>query len=256
MDKRYQFHTNNKDVKDSLFKFVAYLLGGKWKDINSVDTDNKERIICLDLSSLSDEILFSVTSMIGRMVLELKKRMGPIRINPKTKKVESNNDTPIVMVLEEAHNYLPEHTDSIHAMTSRNVYERIAKEGRKFGLGLIISSQRPSELSKTLLSQCNSYIVHRIQNPEDKRYFESIVSPATKDLLDQLPILAPGHALIFGACLEVPAIVEVHIPKEGKRPHSDNPPMLDLWQNKISWEKIDRLCKEWQKENGGKKNGK
>jgi DNA helicase HerA-like ATPase len=82
---------------------------------------------------------------------------------------------PVVLVLEEAQNYIREGRKSEEESISKQVFERIAREGRKFGLGLVVASQRPSELSKTVLSQCNSFVVHRLQNPEDLRYFREIV---------------------------------------------------------------------------------
>ena len=105
---------------------------------------------------------------------------------------------PIAIVLEEAQNYIPQmDRNKDRVSISKRVFERIAREGRKYGLSLIISSQRPSELSKTILSQCNSFIVHRLQNPEDQTYVKQLVSTANADILNQLPILPQQHAIIM-----------------------------------------------------------
>ena len=79
------------------------------------------------------------------------------------------------------------HVTSERQQRAREVFEKIAKEGRKFGLSLVVASQRPSELSRTVLAQCNSFIVHRIQNPDDQEYFKSVISGINRELLDQLP---------------------------------------------------------------------
>lgn len=114
-----------------------------------------------------------------------------------------------MLVLEEAQNYIgqprPGEDDSI----SRVVFERIAREGRKYGLKLVVASQRPSELSKTVLSQCSSFVVHRLQNPEDLRYLKDIVPGIYGPLLDQLPALAPQTALVLGECVRAPALVQI-----------------------------------------------
>lgn len=78
------------------------------------------------------------------------------------------------------------------------MFEKIAREGRKYGLSLIVSSQRPSELSKTILSQCNTFIVHRIQNPDDQKYIRQLVSAANEYILNQLPVLPQQHAIVMG----------------------------------------------------------
>ena len=78
---------------------------------------------------------------------------------------------PIVLILEEAHHYIPERAQTERQQRATQVFEKIAKEGRKFGVGLLIASQRPSELSKTIMAQCNSFIVHRIQNPRRSTIF-------------------------------------------------------------------------------------
>ena len=113
---------------------------------------------------------------------------------------DARGSFPVVMVLEEAQNYIREPRFGEEESISRGTFERIAREGRKYGLGLVVASQRPSELSKTVLSQCSSFIVHRLQNPDDLRYFREIVPGLFAPLLDQLPALAPQTALVLGEC--------------------------------------------------------
>jgi DNA helicase HerA-like ATPase len=134
-------------------------------------------IVVLDLSLLAAEVLENVTALIGRLILEFLQRLGEYGGEA------ARGSLPVVMVLEEAQNYIREPRFAEDESISRIVFERIAREGRKYGLGLVVASQRPSELSKTVLSQCSSFIVHRLQNPEDLRYFKEIVPGIYEPLL-------------------------------------------------------------------------
>ncbi len=130
---------------------------------------------------------------------------------------------PIVIVLEEAQNYIAENKYSV----AKTVFERIARDGRKYGISLIVSSLRPSELSKTVLSQCNSFIIHRLQNPEDQKYIRGLVSSANADILDQLPVIPQQHAIITGDCVRAP--IQVRIDDVYPTPNSHNPRYIENW---------------------------
>jgi DNA helicase HerA-like ATPase len=96
-----------------------------------------------------------------------------------------------------------------------------------FGLSLLISSQRPSELSKTVLSQCNTFIVHRLQNPDDQKYIRQIVSSANEDILNQLPVLPQQHAIIMGEAVRSP--IQVRLRDALPKPNSENPSYVETW---------------------------
>jgi DNA helicase HerA-like ATPase len=137
---------------------------------------------------------------------------------------------PYVLVLEEAHNYLRPYREgeSQGIRLARDTFERIAKEGRKFGLSLMIASQRPSDVSATVLSQCANFVVHRIQNPDDIDYFKKILPTGSRDVLDQLPILAPGDGLLIGSAVNVPARVRVRRPSP--EPLRETPKPWEAWR--------------------------
>ena len=124
-------------------------------------------------------------------------------------------EEPWVIVLEEAHNYVrPRRQIEDRGLTiSREAFERIAKEGRKFGLSLIVASQRPSEISGTVLSQCANFVMHRLQNPDDIEHFRSIVPSQSRRLLDQATVLGAGEAIVLGSAFHVPARVRINLPK-------------------------------------------
>ena len=153
-------------------------------------------------------------------------------------------DFPVVLVLEEAQNYIRESRKIDEDSISKEVFERIAREGRKYGLGLVVASQRPSELSKTVLSQCNSFIVHRLQNPEDLRYFREIVPGIYTQLLDQLPALAPRNALVLGECVQAPVLVEMR--EASPVPRSKNPHFYKSWTCEPHTPDIEAVCSKWE----------
>lgn len=193
------------------------------------DQSRTNQITVVDVSLLPFEVLETVTALLGRIILEFVSNFMP----------EERGTHPIVIVLEEAQNYIAEKEDSV----AKRVFERIAREGRKFGISLIVSSQRPSELSKTVLSQCNSFVIHRLQNPEDQKYVRGLVSSASMDILDQLPILPQRHAIVTGDCVRTP--IQVRIDKVSPTPNSHDPEFIKNWLNKDNLIPYETTCKKW-----------
>lgn len=196
-------------------------------------------IVILDLSLLAAEVLENVTALIGRLVLEFLQRLGEYGGE------NARGSLPVVLVLEEAQNYIRRRRSNEDESLSRVVFERIAREGRKYGLGLVIASQRPSELSTTVLSQCNSYIVHRLQNPEDLRYFREIVPSIFGPMLEQIPALAPRTALVLGECVPVPALIRVR--EARPLPRSDDPRFYRYWvEDEVPDVDVEAICSRWE----------
>jgi hypothetical protein len=191
------------------------------------------QITILDLSQLASEVLENVTALLGRLVLEFMQR------NP------DRGNFPVVLILEEAHHYIPANARLERQIRAREVFEKIAKEGRKFGLSLVVASQRPSELSRTVLAQCNSFIVHRMQNPDDQEYFKSVISGVNRELLDQLPALAQQQAIVLGDCVSLP--LQVRINDVDPRPRSDDPAFMRAWSaTTASAPDIEGIAAKWE----------
>lgn len=192
------------------------------------DEQKTNQITIVDVSQLPFEVLETVTALLGRIILEFISNFLP----------DQRGKFPIVIVLEEAQNYIAENKDSV----AKTVFERIAREGRKYGISLIVSSQRPSELSKTVLSQCNSFIIHRLQNPDDQKYVRGLVSSANADLLEQLPVIPQQHAIITGDCVRTPVLVKID--NVSPTPNSNNPKYIENWlkDDAIPYE---TTCKRW-----------
>jgi hypothetical protein len=195
--------------------------------------------IVVDLSLLAAEVLENVTALIGRLILEFLQRLGEHGGE------QVRGSLPIILVLEEAQNYIQQPRSAEEESIARVVFERIAREGRKYGLSLVVASQRPSELSKTVLSQCSSFIVHRLQNPEDLRYFKEIVPAIYGPMLDQIPALAPQTALVLGECVPAPALVRV---REAKPiPRSRDPRFYAYWaKDQAPSIDVEAICAEWE----------
>jgi hypothetical protein len=248
-DKRLSIPLMLKDTENDnrniLSQFMAFLFGDfnryfnnnanncfitKYNDRNKpTNVDKTSQITIIDTSQLPFEVLETITALLGRLVIEFVSYLQP----------EERGKYPIVIVLEEAQNYISEKRDSI----AKTVFERIAREGRKYGISLLVCSQRPSELSKTVLSQCNSFIIHRLQNPEDQSYIRGLISSANADILEQLPIIPQQHAIITGDCVRTP--IQVRIDNVDPTPNSHNPKFIERWLDKDFQIPYEETCKQW-----------
>jgi DNA helicase HerA-like ATPase len=203
---------------------------------------SKGSITVIDLSLVPAEIVHIITAVIARMILEALQRY---------RRINKGAILPTTLVMEEAHNFIKTyHSDGedISATTMcTQVFEKIAREGRKFGLGLVLSSQRPSELSQTVLSQCNTFLLHRISNDTDQDKVSKLVPDNLRGLLRELPSLPSQRAILLGWASELPVMVQMkHLDKE-HRPKSDDPDHWDVWtgrkDRKVNWEEI---ALDWQ----------
>lgn len=181
-------------------------------------------VTVIDLSLVPAEVVHIITAVIARMTLEALQRY---------RKLQHGKTLPTVLVMEEAHTFIKRYHDDAENQNSAaiccQVFEKIAREGRKFGLGLVLSSQRPSELSPTVLSQCNSYLLHRISNDRDQELVHKLVPDNLRGLLRDLPSLPSRHAILLGWASELPVLVQMnHLPNE-HRPKSDDPDFWAVW---------------------------
>lgn len=154
----------------------------------------ENQIVDLDISSLDDSAAEVVTKVLAKLILDYLKGC------------EVKAETPINFIIEEAHRFIK--NDTNYGVIGYNIFERIAKEGRKFGMLLGISSQRPSELSKTVVSQCSNFIIHRVQNPDDLQYLSKMVPYVNNNMIDRLTYLQIGNALVFGSAINLPTLTQ------------------------------------------------
>lgn len=173
----------------------------------------ENQIVDLDISTLDDASAEVVTKVLAKLLLDYLKRR------------EIKADTPINFIIEEAHRFIK--NEANYGAVGYNIFERIAKEGRKFGMLLGISSQRPSELSKTVVSQCSNFIVHRVQNPDDLQYISRMVPYINQNMIERLTYLQTGNALVFGSAINLPTLTK--FAQANPTTDSDNAKISEKW---------------------------
>ena len=194
-------------------------------------------VAIIDLSLVPSDVTHIVVAVLGRLMFEGLQRYRRV----------TGQALPTVLVLEEAHTFVrrsnERDTDTATPQhLCREAFERIAREGRKFGLGLVLSSQRPSELSPTVLAQCNTFLLHRIVNDLDQDLVARLVPDNLAGLLRELPSLPSRQAILLGWATPIPVLVEITELPESQRPNSKDPDFWDVWtgqeERPIDWSAI------------------
>ncbi|MFL0584849.1 ATP-binding protein [Solibacillus silvestris] len=192
------------------------------RNIIGYDTKKQSNITIIDLSGVPFEVLSITVSLISRMLFDFaytyKKLMD----------VENGiQPLPLLVVYEEAHKYVPK-VKSAKYNSSRIAIERIAKEGRKYGISLMIVSQRPSEISETIFSQCSNFVTMRLTNPDDQSYVKRLLPDIVGPITDSLPTLREGEAILIGEAINMPSLVKIDLCKP--EPSSKNIEFLKEWK--------------------------
>ncbi|MEK6675246.1 MAG: ATP-binding protein [Planctomycetota bacterium] len=208
----------------SLMNHLIKLLTGR--------VEPRSNLTIIDLSGIPFEIVDVTVAVLTRLLFDL---------NFWTPALDRH---PILLVYEEAHNYIPR----IHGNRdfARRAVERVAKEGRKYGVSAMIVSQRPSELSETVLAQCNSFVVMRLSNPEDQHYVSKVVGDHFTGVIQMLPILRPGEAFIIGDAVLMPMRTLVGMPHP--RPLSGDVDFFKFWTAAAPHYNIDEIIDHWRRQ--------
>jgi hypothetical protein len=207
------------------------------KDYVGDDGASNGPLAVIDLSLVPAEVVHIVVAVTARLIFEALQRYR--RAHPEGKPL------PTVLVLEEAHSFIKKGGD-IDALSPshlcRETFERIAREGRKFGLGLVLSSQRPSELSPTVLAQCNTFLLHRLVNDADQGLVSKLVPDNVGGLLKELPSLPSRQAILLGWATPIPILVEIDELPDAHQPQSKDPDFWDVWTQKsprdLNWQDV------------------
>lgn len=235
-DKRLRFITSSQKNNGKLFTTEDF--GEILKQfLGYIDRCN---VTIIDLSAIPFEVLSIVVSLLSRVIFDFAFHYSKIRHLSGLV-----NDIPFMLVCEEAHNYIPKNGGAEYAASKHSI-ERIAKEGRKYGLNLMVVSQRPSEVSDTIFSQCNNFIVLKLTNINDQSYIKNLLPDNNAVLVDVLPTLASGECLAVGDAVPLPAVVKMDMPNP--IPNSRNVDVYDEWNK--DWVDIvfDEIIKRWRKE--------
>lgn len=214
-DKTYGFMfqpTDEAQKYDWLGAILCKLLGY---------TDGEKGIKIIDFSEVPSDVLPVVTGTLARLLYDVQFWMDP------------EKRTPFTIICDEAHLYLPvkEDADSVQKQALYN-FERIAKEGRKYGVSILPVSQRPADVSKTILSQCNNFIVLRLTNERDKGVIKNLLPDALKSTIEFLPLLDVGEALVVGDAILLPSKIVLDKPSDTHKPISATRNFWDEWENK------------------------
>jgi len=201
---------------------------------------DKSNVTVIDLSAIPFEVLSIVVSLLSRVIFDFAFHYSKIMHEQNTV-----NDIPFMLVCEEAHNYIPK-SGGAEYNASRQSIERIAKEGRKYGLNLMVVSQRPSEVSETIFSQCNNFIVLKLTNVNDQSCIKNLLPDNNSSLVDVLPTLAAGECLMVGDAVPLPAIVKMEMPNP--IPSSSNVNVYDEWNKDWIDVVFANIIKRWRKE--------
>lgn len=269
-DSEYKFHpvknqniTRGDYAEGTLDKFftrfqekisqdrLSFLFGEKTKTISFEDVlknvlgynDNQSNVTIIDLSGVPFEVTSITVSLISRIIFEYGYFYKRLRCE-KNSNEKINNDIPILLVFEEAHKYVP-NSELSKFRASKTSIERIAKEGRKYGVTLMLASQRPSEISETIFSQCNNFIAMRLTNPNDQNYVKKLLPDTFGNLIDKLPSLKAGEALLLGESVVLPSIVQIE--KCDLAPSSNDIPYWNLWKEEWKDLNFEDLKNEWYK---------
>jgi len=244
LDRRYQFLLNpiEHGLKSRYFREQLVGSPGAVQTSNLMNhlikvltgrVEPRSNLTIIDLSGIPFEIVDITVAVLTRLIFDLN-FWTPV-----------HQRHPALLVFEEAHNYIPRTGGT--TSFARTAVERVAKEGRKYGVSAMIVSQRPSELSETVLSQCNSFVVMRLSNPEDQHYVSRVVGDHFAGVMNMLPVLRPGEAFIIGDSVLMPmrTLVDIADPT----PRSNNMDFFKHWSAESTKCDVDEIIDHWRRQN-------
>ena len=233
-DKRLDFLFGEKTRQITFEKVLKQLMG-------YID-ENKSNVTVIDLSGVPFEVLSITVSLISRLIFEYGYFYKRYRCKI-SEEEKINNDVPVLLVYEEAHKYVPK-SELTKYRSSQKAIERIAKEGRKCILIQFLASRRPLLVNLTIFSQCNNFIAMRLTNPNDQGYVKKLLPDTLGNLIEKLPSLSAGEALLIGESIVMPSVVQIDECKDYP-PSSNDIPYWNLWKDEWKNLNFDKLRQEW-----------
>ena len=224
-DPRYQFMFSGMLVGDTMAEFIAKIFrmpgGGK-------------PISIIDVSGVPSDITSTVVAVLSRLVFDFA-------IWGREEKTR-----PILLVCEEAHRYVPNEANADGSSVGM-ILSRIAKEGRKYGISLGLITQRPSDLAEGVLSQCGTIIAMRLNNDRDQAFVKAAMPEGARGFLDSIPALRNRECIICGEGVAIPIRVSFDSLEEAKRPASEDPSFVELWNESGGEEEaVQRVVRRWR----------
>lgn len=183
------------------------------KDLITASNGARAQIININISYLDDRLAKTICKIYAKLLFDF------------TSKLQQRGSFPVHLILEEAHRYVQQDSDT--KVLGYNIFDRIAKEGRKYGVILGLISQRPSEMSETVLSQCSNFLIFKMQHPKDVSFIRQMVPFITDEIVEKMKGLQPGTCVVFGSAFKLPTIVKMEMPYP--QPMSQNVDVSRLW---------------------------
>lgn len=212
---KVRLHSLNNSSDSMFFKYDQFVTRENYiiDLIKNSNNNNKCQIIHFNISYVNDRLAKTIVKIISKMLFDYSKFKS------------SRTSVPFHIILEEAHRYVQNDNDV--NLLGYNIFERIAKEGRKYGVLLGLISQRPDEISTTVVSQCNNFLIFKMNHPKDLEYIKQLVPNITDDEINDLRILKPGSCIGFGTSFKFPSIVKLDLPSP--TPLSNNVDISKEW---------------------------
>lgn len=211
---KVRLHTLVNGENAVYFNYPKYISREDYiKELMTASNGKKAQIINFNINYIDDRLAKTMVKIYSKMLFDYAKNM------------EKRATLPFHILLEEAHRYVQKDIDA--ELFGYNIFDRITKEGRKYGVMLGLISQRPSELSETSLSQCNNFIIFKMLHPKDFEYIRQMVPNVTDEIIKRLRILQPGNAIGFGLAFKVPVMIKLEMPNPS--PSSNSCDITETW---------------------------
>lgn len=211
---KVRMHSLVNSESSRYFDYPEYVDKGTYiRRLMTAPNGNKAQIINFNINYIDDRLAKDITKIYCKILFDYAKSM------------EKRATFPFHIILEEAHRYVQNDSDKF--LLGYNIFERITKEGRKYGVILGLISQRPSELSETSLSQCNNFLIFKMLHPTDVDYIKEMIPNITNEVVKRLRILQPGNCIAFGSAFKVPVLVRIPMPDPA--PSSNSCEISKMW---------------------------
>ena len=198
------------------FNYPKYVTLNEYVAWPVVKNNKKSQIVNFNLEEIEDRLAKTIVKIYSKMLFYY------------TKHLQTRGAVPFHILLEESHRYVQNDNDNY--LLGYNIFERIAKEGRKFGLILNLVSQRPVELSETVISQISNFLILKMTHPRDLEYVKKMLPNMSAEIMEKQKSLQPGMCVAFGSAFKVPMIIKMPLPNP--EPHSSNVDVVAVWQGK------------------------
>ena len=211
---KVKLHSINNSSNKEFFNVPSYITVEQFINSMLVTRENgRVQIVNFVLEEVDDRLAKALVKILSRILFKFEKKLQP------------RGAMPIHIMLEEAHRYVQRDNDI--NILGYNIFERIAKEGRKFGVIMDLITQRPTELSETVLSQCSNFIIFKLNHPSDLEYVKKMVPNISADVIEKQKSLQSGTCVAFGRMMRIPMIVKMQMPNPA--PQSSNASIYDKW---------------------------